>query len=173
MHPTLTEVLTTVLVAVGGGGIIVFALVGWLGKLWADRIGHAMRVTGDIDLDLRTRRIEAYAALWRMTGRLPGSPRDAAFDADALERLGHDLRAWYYDVGGFLLSREAHDRGYGPLQGTITQVLRDSVDGPLPAADYDAVRKRLSALRACLTDDIASRRGPRKAEGVFADVGSG
>ena len=169
MQPTLTELLTTVLVAVGGGGLIVAALASWLGKVWADRIGHAVRVGGEIDLDLRRRRIEAYASLWRMTGRLP-SARDTGITHDGLEQLAHELRAWYYDVGGFLLSRDAHDRGYGPLQGTIATVLRDGVGGSLTPSEYDAVRKRLSVLRACLTDDIASRRAPRRAQGVLADI---
>lgn len=172
MQPTLAELLTTVLVAVGGGGLIVAALVGWLGKVWADRIAHALRVGGEIDLDLRKRRIEAYAALWRMTGRLP-STRDPGVDHLALEQLGHDLRAWYYDVGGFLLSRDAHDRGYGPLQGTIATVLRDREDESLKTSEYDAVRKRLSALRACLTEDIASRRGPRRAHGLLPEIDAG
>lgn len=170
MQPTLTELLTTVLVAVGGGGLIIAALVGWLGKVWADRIAHALRLGGEIDLDLRKRRIEAYATLWRMTGLLPSAPRDPGVDHQALEQLGHALRAWYYDVGGFLLSRDAHDRGYGPLQGTIATVLRDGVGGPLTASEYDAVRKRLSALRACLTDDIASRRGPRRLPGALGEL---
>ena len=136
------------------------------------QVGHALRVGGEIDLDLRRRRIEAYASLWRMTGQLP-SARDERIDHAALEQLGHALRAWYYDIGGFLLSREAHDRGYGPLQGAIATVLRDREGGPLKPSEYEAVRKRLSVLRACLTEDIASRRGPRRAHSVLADLDGG
>lgn len=172
MSPTLTELLATLLLAIGGGGLIVAALAAWLGKVWADRIGHALRVGSEIDLDLRQRRIAAYASLWALTGQLP-RPRDPGFTYARLEDLAAHLRAWYYDVGGFLLSRDAHDRGYGPLRGTLAGILREGGDGPLPAAEYEAVRKRLSTLRAWLTDDIASRRGPRRGDRLFGEAGDG
>jgi hypothetical protein len=43
---TITDVFsiaTTVILSVGGGGIIVFALSSWLGKIWANRLMEAER----------------------------------------------------------------------------------------------------------------------------------
>ena len=67
----------------------------------------------------------------------------------------------------FETAMDAHE------QGTIASVLREGVGGPLTPSGYDAVRKRLSALRACLTEDIASRRGPRRAHGLLPEIDAG
>ena len=56
------------------------------------------------------------------------------------------------------LSRTTHDEGYGPLQGAIASAVGEGRTGPLTPADYEAIRKRCSALRSLLAADVESRR---------------
>lgn len=44
------EIAQAVLLAVGGGGLIVFALSSWLGKLWAERLMGRERLQHDRDM---------------------------------------------------------------------------------------------------------------------------
>ena len=155
---TLLDVVLAVLAAIGGGGALVLGLAAWLGKVWGDRLAQTQKYAGEIDLDLRKRRIEVYAPLWRATSLLPKWPRDETVTYAQLARLGHELRQWYYEVGGMFLSRTTHDEGYGPLQGAIAAVVEEGRSGPLSAADYEAVRKRCSTLRSLLAADLESRR---------------
>jgi hypothetical protein len=69
------EIILTVLGAAGGTGAIIAGLSAWLGKVWADRIAQAQKLAGEIDLDLRKRRIDVYTELWEATAVLPKWPR--------------------------------------------------------------------------------------------------
>ncbi len=158
METSLFELVLAILTAVGGGGAVVVALAAWLGKVWADRMSLTQKLTGEIDLDLRKRRIDAYGELWKFTSLLPKWPRAEDVTYEQLRALSQQLRQWYYDVGGMYLSRTAQDKGYGPLQGTIAKVVAEGASGPLSPGDYEAVRQKLSALRSLLAADIESRR---------------
>jgi hypothetical protein len=158
MNASLSELLLAILAGVGGGGMIVAALAAWLGKVWADRLSQTQKYIGEIDLDLRKRRIEVYESLWKSTALLPKWPRAENVTYADLAALSQQLRQWYYDNGGMYLSRTSRDEGYGPLQGAIASVLSDDKTGVLSPGDYEAVRKKCSALRTMLTDDIESRR---------------
>jgi hypothetical protein len=158
MTPSILEVVLAVLAAIGGGGAVVVALGAWLGKVWSERILLSQKYAGEIDLDLRKRRIESYATLWKATSILPKWPHDDGVTYEQLRELSRELRKWYYEIGGMYLSRTTHDEGYGPLQGAITSVVRDGRTGPLSKEDYEAVRKRCSTLRTLLAADIESRR---------------
>ncbi len=61
------EIVLTVLGAAGGAGTIIAGLGAWLGKVWADRMAQMQKLSGDIDLDLRQRRIGVYTELWEAT----------------------------------------------------------------------------------------------------------
>lgn len=158
MNASLFEVVLAILAAIGGGGAVVVALAAWLGKVWADRLSAQQKYIGEIDLDLRKRRIEAYAKLWQYTSLLPKWPRAEDVTYEQLTELSRALRQWYYETGGMYLSRTTHDQGYGPLQGTIAKVVGEGRTGPLSPADYEAVRQRCSALRSLLAADVESRR---------------
>lgn len=155
---TLLDVALAVLAAVSGGGALVLGLAAWLGKVWGDRLAQTQKYAGEIDLDLRKRRIEVYAPLWRATSLLPKWPRDKTVTDAQLARLGQELRQWYFKVGGMFLSRSTHDAGYGPLQDAIAAAVGEGRSGTLSSGDYDAVRTRCSALRSLLAADLESRR---------------
>jgi hypothetical protein len=158
MDASLSELILAILAGVGGGGAIVAALAAWLGKVWADRLSQAQKFIGEIDLDLRKRRIEVYESLWKSTALLPKWPRAESVTYADLAALSQQLREWYYGSGGMYLSKTSRDEGYGPLQGAITSVLGEGKIGVLSPADYEAVRKKCSALRTMLTEDIETRR---------------
>jgi hypothetical protein len=68
---TLTELISigaTVVVSLGGGGVVVFGLSNWFGKLWADRLMESERHRYAIDLEqlrdsLRRRSDEALTSV--------------------------------------------------------------------------------------------------------------
>lgn len=73
--------------------------------------------------DLRDRRIEAYKELWAKLGILAlYAPKQDVRYHELEEITGH-LSAWYYAVGGLLLSTEARD-AYFALQDALTETLR-------------------------------------------------
>lgn len=158
METTVFELAMAILAAVGGGGAVVVGLAAWLGKLWSDRIVQSQKYAGEVDLDLRKRRIEVYGELWKYTALLPKWPRAEDVTYEQLRTLSENLRQWYYEVGGMYLSRTAHNEAYGPLQGAIAKVLGGGGSGPLSVADYESVRQKCSVLRSQLAADIESRR---------------
>jgi hypothetical protein len=155
------EIILTVIASAGGAGVVIAGLAAWLGKVWADRMAQSQKLIGEIDLDLRSRRIDAYAELWQATGLLPAWPQASDVTYADLLRFSHTLRTWYYEKGGIFLSRSTHANAYGPLQGAIAELLRSGKTGVLASADYDAIRILCSTLRTALANDIESRReGP-------------
>jgi hypothetical protein len=152
------EIILTVLGAAGGTGVIIAGLSAWLGKVWADRIAQAQKLSGEIDLDLRKRRIDVYTELWEATAVLPKWPRAQDVTYEALLALSQTLKTWYFRRGGMYLSRTTHRDAYSPLQDTLADILKTNSAGPVSAEHYDLVRERCSALRTALASDIESRR---------------
>jgi hypothetical protein len=155
---TPLEVVAAVISAAGGSAVIVAGLAAWLGKLWLDRITNLNKLLGDIDVDLRKRRVEVYADLWKLTSVLPKWPKDRNVTYEQLLTFSQALRSWYFERGGMYLSRTTHSKGYGPLQDALQSVLSPGKSGKLSESDYDTVRDRCSFLRTCLASDIESRR---------------
>ena len=155
------DLLLTALASAGGTVVVLGGLASWLGKVWADRIAQYTKLVGEIDLDLRKLRIQAYSALWKSTSILPKWPRAETVTYADLYAFSGNLRDWYYGTGGMYLSRSTHNDAYTPLQDAITDLLKAKKSGPLSETDYEAIRERCSALRTALASDIESRReGP-------------
>jgi len=153
------EIILTVLGAAGGAGVIIAGLSAWLGKVWADRIAQVQKLTWEIDLDLRKRRIEVYGELWEATAVLPKWPKAQGVKYEDLLTLSRTLKNWYFHRGGMYLSRATHSDAYSPLQDTLASVLETNPTGPISDAHYEQVRKKCSALRTALANDMQSRRG--------------
>ena len=138
-------------------------LAGWLGSIWKERISRLEAAHAQIDVDLRTRRIEVYKDLWEKTALLPRWPKDEKVTYADLLKFTINLKDWYFMTGGMYLSRTTHDEGYFPLQKELEKVLNKGKDGPLSLEnpnDYEAIRDKCSALRSLLARDIQSRREP-------------
>jgi hypothetical protein len=158
---TAFEIIATVITAAGGSAVIVAGLAAWLGKVWADRIAQSQKLLQDIDLDLRKRRIEVYAELWKATALLPKWPKATGVTYEQLLQFSGALRTWYYEKGGMYLSRSTHRDSYSPLQDTLAEILQDNKSGLISDQHYESIRRRCSALRTALAGDIESRReGP-------------
>ena len=167
-----SELVRMVVLSAGGAATVVAGLAGWLGKVWSDRILQAQKsladsllqsqkLTGEIDSDLRKRRIDAYAPLWKATGLLPQWPRASDVTYAQLQDLSRQLRAWYYEMGGIYLSRSSHRDAYSPLQDALKELGQAGKSGVISETDYNDVRKLCSRLRTALANDIESRReGP-------------
>ena len=159
---TWENVLYSALGAAGGSVVIIGALAGWLGGVWKDRIAQTEALFGQIDTDLRQRRIEVYKELWESTALLPKWPRDESVTYDQLLRFSKQLREWYFSRGGMYLSRTTQRDGYAALQDKIAEILAETLkekpSGALSPAHYDTVRERCSYLRTLLTADIESTR---------------
>lgn len=117
----------------------------------------AAAFAGTLDVELRTARGKAYAALWLETARLPQWPRNVGLQYDDLVAFSGALRDWYFNTGGIYLSRSARPV-YGTLQETVQDVLAAGKTGTVDPDDYERVRKACSALRTELTEDLLSRR---------------
>jgi hypothetical protein len=116
-----------------------------------------LSMMGAVDTDLRKRRADVYAELWKKTGALPQWPRNRDLTYRDLLVLSKELKTWYFETGGMYLSAKARAT-YGDLQEEITSVLQEGTEGMLRDRDYDVVRLRCSALRSELTADLLSRR---------------
>jgi hypothetical protein len=158
---TSLELVTTIVSAAGGSALIIAGLAAWLGKLWADRIMQAQKLMQDIDVDLRKRRIEVYAELWKLTALLPMWPKASGVTYEQLMRFSESLRTWYFERGGMYLSRSTHKNAYTPLQEALMELLQAHPSGEISDKHYECIRKRCSTLRTALAGDIESRReGP-------------
>jgi hypothetical protein len=151
-------IVTSVLSALGGGAVVLGALSGWLGKIWSDRISRVGNLLGQIDIDLRQRRIEVYKELWETTAMLPKWPRAQGLTYEDLLKLSGTLQNWYFHRGGMYLSRTAHREGYTVLQEAIEDILKARRSGSISEEHYDLVREKCSSLRSHLASDIESRR---------------
>lgn len=155
---TSADSVVEILTAAGGSGLIVAGLAGWLGKVLADRLSQVTRLRGEVDVDLRKRRIDAYLPLWRLTSLLPKWPRAHGVTYEDLYQLSLDIRTWYFETGGIFLSRSTQRKAYVPLQDAIAALSVAGKKGPLSESDYDAIRDRCSTLRTRLSSDVESRR---------------
>jgi len=165
MTTPISDLIVAILGAAGGTGAIVVALVTWLGKTWADRLlevqKQVLQTAANIDLDLRERRIKVYQEIWTATELLPKWPRNENATYEDLMKLSESFRDWYFRTGGMYLSRTTHDSAYSPLQDAIAELRDKKVTGKISPQDYEYVRKRCSALRTALANDVESRReGP-------------
>ena len=137
----LFQVAVNVLSGIGGAAVVVAALSGWIGKVWADRISrrHEAQIGAelqqtkaridaallrgkfllDIDLDLRNRRIPKYEELWKITRVCTRWPRANGVTYQDLEKYSEELATWYYQTGGLFLSKSTTADGYYALQETL------------------------------------------------------
>ena len=160
------EIITTIIASAGGSALIIAGLAAWLGKVWADRILESQKMFQDIDLDLRQRRIQVYAELWKSTAILPKWPRAEDVTYEKLLSFSESLRGWYFERGGMYLSQTTHDKAYSPLQDALADTLKSDKSGPISKDDYCSIREHCSMLRRALAGDINSRSESPKRLGL-------
>jgi hypothetical protein len=103
------------------------------------------------------RQVDAYRALWSLTGLLPKWPRDKTVSYQQLAELSRSLRDWYFGAaGGLFLTSRAYSR-YAELQDALQAPPANSGLGPISDEDYDEVRGLCSVLRRQMALDVGTR----------------
>jgi len=144
---------------------LVTLVVGALLSGVATYIGTRSKLRFDYDADLRQRRIDAYADLWRRLEPLAKYVRTPSFTPVDADNLAASLRNWYFRTGGLFLSATA--RGdYFALQGALARVTsgwgwETSDRQRLTSAAREMVRTYGSRMRTSLTRDVGTRARPR------------
>lgn len=170
---TVWNTALAVLGSIGGGGAIVLALSGWLGKLWASRMmaGEVNRHNQEIEalkakLTIETedykarfrksefvfqKEYEAASALARVVSDIQSSYRDAWMDDE--ESFLHHLEGWREDIAKTLeafLSRHS-------------AILTDDIRGLL-------TRARVSCVVATSEEMPAGRDGAEAARECWSSI---
>jgi hypothetical protein len=132
----------------------------------ATYLGTRSKLVLDYDADLRQRRIDAYADLWKRLSPLAKYGRLGALTVSDVEALAESLRVWYFEVGGLFLSTSART-DYFALQELLGLVAGgwgwQEKDGAvaLSTAAREYIRTSASRLRTGLTRDVGSRTQPK------------
>jgi hypothetical protein len=131
-----------------GKAVVGFALglaSAYIGLHWKIR----KELEGEYDKDLRGKRRDAYAALWKILQPLAKYSPPAPVTPELLKQLSADLRQWYFEVGGLYMSANARDAYFA---------LQDELQLASPSAE-NAIRAG-SRLRTATTRDVGSRNEP-------------
>jgi len=129
-------------------------------------LGSRQRLEVEYDIALRTQRIEAYQALWKILEPLAYYAPSSAVTHALARELAEALRSWYFEVGGLFLS-EASREAYFDLQKGLGGVIQEPPDVdhlPLDVQRFDRLRAIASKLRTTLTQDVATRVKTRHPE---------
>src|SRR5262245_64313805 len=98
-------------------------VVGFVLGLASAYIGLYWKVRKDLeaeyDKDLRAKRRDAYAALWKLLQPLAKYSPPPPTTAEPLKQLSAELRQWYFEVGGLYMSGKTRD-AYFALQEELT-----------------------------------------------------
>jgi hypothetical protein len=146
---------------------VVGAIAGVVTTAWKSR----KDLEAQYDIDLRKRRIDAYAELWKLLEPLADYFEPGQLTHDSARKLGAALRRWYFRTGGLVLSS-----GSRPAYFNLQQALEGAA--PSPADDSRKLEKRqldilkalASRLRTSSTDDVATRLRPRLGPSLVATL---
>jgi hypothetical protein len=134
------------------------ALAGIVTTAWKSR----KDLEAEYDIDLRKRRIEAYAELWKTLEPLAYYFEPSPVTYESVRKLGRALRGWYFRTGGLVLSSDTR-----PAYFNLQQALEGVRAAPAEASQQlDEPRLKIlkalaSRLRTSSTRDVATRVGPR------------
>ena len=112
--------------------------------------------------DLWKKRYESYLVFWKLTGFLPKYPRKDTVTYNDLLRKSREMRDWYFDNGGILLSDNTK-YDYFKLQEEI--LIMAPYDSPELISiknengkvdEYEKVRQLFSKVRTGMTKDLNS-----------------
>ena len=149
----------------------VLALFGTLVTVAVTAYVTAAKVRRDLeseyDISLRTDRLAAYRELWRSLQPLAKYARPAPVTYRVIGTLIGELRSWYFQSGGILLSYRTRD-AYFTLMDELRELLAGAPADPsleLDFAAFQTVRELGSDLRTAMVDDVQTRRSSALAGG--------
>jgi hypothetical protein len=142
--------------------LVLSAVVGGLAGTFATAYKSRKELESLYDIELRRKRMDAYAELWKLLEPLaywaPQSPLTYA----KLASVSRTLRKWYFVSGGLVLSKRTR-APYFNLQQALTELSagdRATSEKRLEEDTRDIVKALASRLRTATTDDVASRVVP-------------
>ncbi|HET7283935.1 MAG TPA: hypothetical protein VFI70_04550 [Nitrososphaeraceae archaeon] len=121
---------------------------------------HRYKLDSEYDLDLRTRRIEAYKALWSEHYLLRYFSRPTRITYGDLEALQARLSSWYYDTGGLFLTETSQKIYHMFIQELEYRTRNLSVNKSkelVGESDLEIIRNFGSRFRTNLCKDIGTR----------------
>ena len=114
----------------------------------------------EYDKDLRSRRIEVYADLWKQLKILSRYDLPEPLNAATLKKLTISMRDWYFDTGGMYLSEDTRPV-YFELKRAIQNVIethKDQPEKPLEPEESQPVLDLAHDLRTRLAIDVGTRK---------------
>ena len=153
--------------------LVVGALLSGLGTY----LGLRSKIRFDYDSDLRQKRIDVYADLWRLLEPLAKYARTSPLSGSDVDALAASLREWYFQKGGLFLSTTART-DYFALQDATARLAEGWGQNAIPRlaegwgwkspdrreltdAAWEQLRISGSRLRTSLTRDVGTRTRPR------------
>ena len=139
-------------------GFLLGGVSAYLGLYWKVK----KELEAQYDKELRSDRLKAYLALWKLLQPLAKYSRPGPVTPDTLKKLSADLRQWYFEVGGLFLSSRTRDAYFSLQDELVAKVASNEghSDRDLPDADFEELRKKGSRLRTATTVDVGSRKEP-------------
>jgi hypothetical protein len=169
----ISNILITIFVPIIVGLIAAIGgIYGGIRKERSDRrmqiAAHKQKLEQEYDITLRTKRIEAYKALWSCLYLLRFFSRPKMIDRTGIEYLTTRLTYWYYNEGGIFLT-EASQKAYTSLMEMLKEYCEKHSDDKSIADDYmkqekseyHKIRKAASVFRTILCKDVGTRDEPR------------
>lgn len=142
--------------------VLLSALVGAAAGAFATAYKSRKELESLYDIELRRRRIDTYAELWKLLEPLADWSPPGPLTYGRIGRLSQALRRWYFGSGGLFLSHKTR-APYFNLQEALTRLSEGRPEGDSTVLDKDSheVLKALgSRLRTATTDDVATRVDP-------------
>lgn len=111
---------------------------------------------GMVHKELWGKRYQEYQTLFSMTGILPQYLQPAIITAGELLKVSEEMRDWYFNTGGLLLSTKIRNK-YFKVQKIIQAFIKCKPANYKIENEYETIRLLFSQLRSQLTDDLMSR----------------
>jgi hypothetical protein len=108
------------------------------------------------DASLRDLRIDAYTKLWKELEKLAKYGRPDPLSKGEAQQLRDNLRDWYFNTGGLVLSTQTR-QDYFTLLDAL-EVVIDGSDNIFGDEDDEFLRVLGSRLRTAMTRDVGTRR---------------
>lgn len=154
----MTEAFSSLLTGLVSGAIT--AVITYFVTLSKARL----ELTIEYDKELRQSRLEAYQKLWKIMKPLARYSAERPITHHIVKQTSEAMRDWYFDAGGIFLSRASRAPYFAfkqEMQAIIDDSgLQEATDAPLEKELIRALHERGSSLRASLSDDIGTRKGP-------------
>lgn len=153
------------------GGVVVpdtilVGLISLAAGIAGTYLGAILKFQNDLrvkyDEDLRKMRICAYQKLWELTEPFARYSAPGPVTHDKLREISSNMRRWYFEIGGWLLSAKCRD-SYFSFQNEIKVELEKYTKIKSDALDNDVLKELMtksSTLRTSICKDIGTRAKP-------------